>query len=128
MLKLLYIILAMATCFNTKPGDFLQHSEIEIHVPTTETEINKLLEVLETRNGEIIIEVTEGTVIDANGNGIDCNGCYIHYDNTEFSTGDTVITVFIYNPENNFIDDIIYRADFLKPEEKNYNDRNIICT
>lgn len=70
-----------------------------------------LLQVLENRNGKIIIEVNIGTVDDEKGNGTDIGNHYIKYDNAKFSKGDKIQSVFIYNPDNNYIDDILYRID-----------------
>lgn len=74
--------------------------------------MNKLKEILENRDGKIIIEVSNGTVTDSNGDGIDVCGYYRHYDN-RFSVGDMVQSVFVYNPQNNSVDDILYRVDTL---------------
>ena len=73
----------------------------------------KLLDALETRNGKIIIEVSSGTVLDDEGHGRDICGYYIKYDSSRFSAGDQVQSVFVYNPETNYIDDIISRTDTL---------------
>ena len=62
---------------------------------------------------KIIIEVIEGTVLDSEGNGIDTCGYYVKYDTKKFSEGDKVQTVLIYNPDTNYIDDILYRIDTL---------------
>lgn len=85
---------------------------IEIYYTRTQADFNRLTEVLENRNGKIIIEVSEGVVLDDDGNGSDCLENYIRYGN-EFSIGDRVRSIFVYNPENNAIDDIVYRYDFL---------------
>ena len=73
----------------------------------------KLLDALETRNGKIIVEVSSGTVLDNEGNGQDICGYYIKYDSSQFSAGDQVQSVFVYNPETNYIDDIVSRTDTL---------------
>lgn len=85
----------------------------QIYHVETESDLDALLDVLETRNGKIIIEVVNGTVDDAEGNGTDINGYYIQYDNTRFSEGDKVQSVFVYNPDNNSTDDILCRVDTL---------------
>ena len=69
--------------------------------------------ILENRNGKIIIEVIDGTVLDDNGNGTDITGKYIKYDSDRFSKGDKVQTAFIYNPKTNSFDDVLYRIDTL---------------
>ena len=73
----------------------------------------KLLDALETRNGKIVIEMSSGTVLDDEGNGQDVCGYYIKYDSERFSAGNEVQSVFVYNPETNYIDDIISRTDIL---------------
>ena len=78
----------------------------------TDDDMDRLKEVLENRNGKIIIEVSNGTVTDSNGDGVDVCGYYRHYDN-RFSVGDVVQSVFVYNPQNNSVDDILYRVDTL---------------
>lgn len=85
---------------------------IEIYYTRTQEDFDRITEVLENRNGKIIIEVSEGIVLDDNGNGTDYLGNYIKYRN-EFSIGDRVQSIFVYAPENNRIDDIVYRYDFL---------------
>ena len=77
----------------------------------SESDHDKLLDVLENRNGKIVIEISTGTVLDTDGNGQDISGYYRKYDSSRFSAGDRVQSIFVYNPENNFIDDILYRLD-----------------
>ena len=79
----------------------------------SDSDHDKLLDKLENRNGKIIIEVSNGTVLDNNGNGQDTCGYYVKYDSSRFSAGDEVQSVFVYNPDTNYIDDIIYRIDTL---------------
>lgn len=74
---------------------------------------NSLIELLENRKGQVIIEVLPGTVLDNSGNGIDVCGYYIHYDTNRFSANDCVQSILIYNPKNNALDDILYRFDIL---------------
>ena len=40
-------------------------------------------------------------------------GFYVKYDSERFHKGDKVQSIFVYNPETNYLDDIIYRADTL---------------
>lgn len=72
-----------------------------------------LLSNLQKRDGSIVIEISKGTVSDIEGNGVDASGYYRHYDTSKFSVGDSVQSVFIYNPDTNYIDDIICRVDTL---------------
>lgn len=71
---------------------------------------DKCYEALQHRDGKIIIEVVTGTVTGENGDGqIDYQG-YIKY-HGDLAVGTRVESVMIYNPDNNYIDDIMYRAD-----------------
>ena len=85
----------------------------EVFYIGSESDHEKLLDALENRNGKITIEVSSGTVLDDEGNGQDICGYYIKYDSSRFSAGDQVQSVFVYNPETNYIDDIISRTDTL---------------
>lgn len=86
---------------------------VQIYHIKTDEDFNRLTPVIENRNGKIIIEVSSGTVMDDNGNGIDICGYYRHYDTERFSKGNQVQSIFIYNPDTNYVDDIIYRMDTL---------------
>ena len=60
-----------------------------------------MTEILKNRNGKIIVEVIEATVSDDDG-----NACVM-------ISGFKVQTAFVYNSENNYLDDILYRVDTL---------------
>lgn len=90
-----------------------QDSQTAIYHVTTEKEYDTLFDALENRNGRIIIEISYGSVFDNDGNGADTLGYYRHYDNERFTEGDRIQSVFIYNPDTNFTDDILYRVDTL---------------
>ncbi len=85
----------------------------EIYFTRTQKDYDAMTEILENRNGNIIIEVIEATVLDDEGNGSDQFGFYVKYDSKRFSKGDKVQSVFVYNPDSNYIDDILYRIDTL---------------
>ena len=85
----------------------------EVFYISSESDHEKLLDALENRNGKIIIEVSSGTVLDDEGHGRDICGYYIKYDSERFSAGNEVQSVFVYNPETNYIDDIVSRTDTL---------------
>ena len=85
----------------------------EVFYIGSESDHEKLLDALENRNGKIVIEVSSGTVLDDAGNGQDVCGYYIKYDSSRFSAGDQVQSVFVYNPDTNYIDDIVSRTDTL---------------
>lgn len=90
-----------------------QDSQMVIYHVTTEKEYDTLFEALQNRNGRIIIQISYGSVLDNDGNGADTLGCYRHYDKERFAEGDRIQSVFIYNPDTNFTDDILYRIDTL---------------
>ena len=85
----------------------------EIYFTRTQKDYDAMTEILENRNGKIIIEVIQATVLDDEGNGSDQFGFYVKYDAKRFSKGDKVQSVFVYNPDTNYIDDILYRVDSL---------------
>ena len=85
----------------------------EVFYISSTNDHEKLLDALENRNRKIIIEVSNGTVLDNEGNGQDICGYYIKYDSERFSAGDQVQSVFVYNPDTNAIDDIVSRTDTL---------------
>ena len=85
----------------------------EIYFTRTQKDYDAMTEILENRNGKIIIEVIQATVLDDEGNGSDQFGFYVKYDSKRFSKGDRVQSVFVYNPETNYVDDILYRVDSL---------------
>lgn len=85
----------------------------EVFYISSASDHEKLLDALETRNGKIVIEVSSGTVLDDEGHGRDICGYYIKYDSERFSAGDQVQSVFVYNPDTNYIDDIVFRTDAL---------------
>lgn len=85
----------------------------EIYFTRTKNDYDAMTEILENRNGKIIIEVIQATVLDDEGNGSDQFGFYVKYDSSRFAKGDKVQSVFVYNPETNYVDDILYRVDSL---------------
>ena len=85
----------------------------EVFYIGSDSDHEKLLDVFENRDGKIVIEVSSGTVLDNEGNGKDICGYYIKYDSSRFSAGDQVQSVFVYNPDTNYIDDIVFRTDAL---------------
>lgn len=85
----------------------------EVYFTRTKNDYDAMTEILENRNGKIIIEVIEATLLDDYGNGSDQFGFYVKYDAKRFSKGDKVQSVLVYNPDSNYIDDILYRVDAL---------------
>lgn len=78
-------------------------------------------EILENRNGTLIIERCIGKCADIDGNGyvLEFPDEYISYKNVEnVKPGDTILTYFIYNPNTNYADDIMYRYDYVLDENE----------
>ena len=76
-------------------------------------------EMIQRRKGSIIIEKCIGKVTDTEGNGrlLNCTNpdyYYISYKSVENANiGDVILTYFVYNPDNNVEDDILYRFDVI---------------
>lgn len=85
----------------------------ELYFTHTKADYDRMTEILENRKGKIIMEVIEATVLDDDGNACDDFGFYVKYDSGKYEKGDRVQTAFIYNPETNYLDDILYRVDTL---------------
>ena len=85
----------------------------EVYFTRTKADYDRMTEILENRNGKIIVEVIEATVLDDEGNACDDFGFYVKYDSGKYEKGDRVQTAFVYNPENNYLDDILYEVDTL---------------
>lgn len=93
--------------------DLHRWDNTEVYFTRTQKDYDTMTEILENRKGKIIIEVIEATVLDDEGNGSDQFGFYVKYDSKRFSKGDKVKSVFVYNPDTNYVDDILYRVDSL---------------
>lgn len=82
-------------------------------------------EILENRNGVIIVERCIGIVSDKDtGDGIllntdDSYYNYIHYFPFGYplNNGTVMLSYMVYNPTNNFVDDILERYDFVLSRE-----------
>jgi len=85
----------------------------EVYFTHTKVDYDRMTKILENRKGKIIIEVIEATVLDDYGNACDDFGFYVKYDSGKYEKSDRVQTAFVYNPENNYLDDILYRVDTL---------------
>lgn len=76
-------------------------------------------EILENRKGTVIVERCIGIVTETDdikhGIILNDNNSYISYNNLEekLYEGTIVVTYFVYNADNNYIDDIIERYDFV---------------
>ena len=90
--------------------DTFKDFQTEIYYIDSKEESDKCYDALEHRDGKIIIEVVTGTVTNENGDGqIDYQG-YIKY-HGDLPVGTKVETMMVYNPANNYTDDVMYRAD-----------------
>lgn len=85
----------------------------EVYFTRTQKDYDAMTEILENRNGKIIIEVIEATVLDNEGNGSDQFGFYVKYDSSRFAKGNKVQSILVYNPNTNYVDDILYKVDSL---------------
>lgn len=104
----------MASSSMTAAGKGLDKlNNIEVYHTQSIEDYNNLTPILENRNGKMIIEVIEATVLDEQGNASDAFGFYVKYDTGQFAKGDKVTSVFVYNPDTNYTDDILYRWDTL---------------
>lgn len=78
-------------------------------------------DILANRQGKLIIEKCEGTVLDDEKNGAiqnaDSDYNYISYTDVDCTKGDTIVTYLIYNPETNYTDDVIERFDYVQKGE-----------
>ena len=85
----------------------------EVYFIRTKEDYDKMTEILENRNGKIIIKVIETTVLNNEGNASDAFGFYVKYESGKYTKGDRVQSVFVYNPDSNYSDDILYMIDSL---------------
>ncbi len=86
--------------------------ETETYYVKSQADYERSADAITHRNGKIIIQVVQGTVISDNGDGELDTGDYIKYD-ADLKQGDRVETVLVYNPATNYTDDVMYRADTL---------------
>lgn len=86
--------------------------ETEAYFIKSQADYERSTGAIAHRDGKIIIQVVQGTVISDNGDGELDTGGYIKYDD-DLEMGDRVETVLVYNPATNFDDDVMYRADTL---------------
>lgn len=120
-------IFTLTMCNGKEVGENPVHTVPEMERLEIVTECDRLeiidcnelsLDLLENRNGKLIIERVVGEVLDENGNGKVINApdgedLYIHYDMEKgFEVGDLVVSYCIYNPDSNAPDDIIERFDY----------------
>lgn len=82
---------------------------VKIFYTDSTEQFDRCTEALENRNGEIIVEIVHGTVLDDEGNGRLDSGYYIKYHTGK--KGDRIESIFVYNGNSTALDDIEYRQD-----------------
>lgn len=82
---------------------------VKIFYTDSTEQFDRCTEALENRNGEIIVEVVHGTVLNDEGNGQLDSGYYIKYHTGK--KGDRIESIFVYNAGSTALDDIEYRQD-----------------
>lgn len=86
--------------------------ETEIYYINSSEDFDRCAYAVQNRNGKIIIEVVRAVIISDNGDArITADGSYIKYSADDVKIGDMMETVLVYNPSNNYVDDVMYRAD-----------------
>ena len=69
---------------------------------------------LTSRKGTLLIEVDYGTVLNRKGDGVDDSGNYICYKRLgRLRKGTRIKSYFLYNPDTNYVDDVVYRYDVI---------------
>ena len=93
------------------PDNIWKSGKVEVVYSKTKDDTKKLNNMISHRKGKILINVVKGIVLDNKGNGKDTAGYYIGYNPKKYKKGDTVQSVFVFNPANNYEDDVLYRVD-----------------
>lgn len=111
--------------------EFYDNTAEELELLKVYNSADLTAEILENRNGDLIIEKVYGICIDDEGNGrqLDSNrdfkavhsgnfdaienNYYISYSNRNIRKGDIVLSYMIYNTDNNAVDDITDRYDYI---------------
>lgn len=91
---------------NTETG---ADNRVKIFYTDSKEQFDACTKALENRNGEIIVEIVHGTVLDDEGNGQLDSGYYIKYHTGK--KGDRIESIFVYNGNSTALDDIEYRQD-----------------
>lgn len=82
---------------------------IKIFYTDSTEQFDACTKALGNRNGEIIVEVVHGTVLDDEGNGQLDSGYYIKYHTGR--KGDRIESIFVYSTDSTALDNIEYRQD-----------------
>ena len=111
--------------------EFYDNTAEELELLKVYNSADLTAEILENRNGDLIIEKVYGICIDDEGNGRQLdnnrdfktvhsgdfesieNNYYISYSNRNIKKGDIVLSYMVYNTENNAVDDITDRYDYV---------------
>ena len=97
------------TTTNQSKAETGADDRVKIFYTDSTEQFDRCTEALENRNGEIIVEVVHGTVLDDEGNGQLDSGYYIKYHTGK--KGDRIESIFVYNADSTALDDIEYRQD-----------------
>ena len=112
----LAIIIVLTVLIFSSPSESKYYSKANDHIEIINS-CDLTIEELQSRNGKLIIEVVIGQVdnfVTGAGHILDNPDYYISYKGVEgISNGNIICTYFIYNPENNYEDDIMYRYDYI---------------
>lgn len=110
------ILLALTVLIFGAPSENKYYSKANDYISIVNS-YDLTIEELQSRNGKLIIEVVIGQVdnfVTGAGHQLDNPDFYISYSGVEgISNGNIICTYFIYNPENNYEDDIMYRYDYI---------------
>lgn len=97
------------TTINQSKAETGADDRVKIFYTDSKEQFDACTEALEKRNGEIIVEVVHGTVLDDEGNGQLDSGYYIKYHTGK--KGDRIESIFVYSTDSTALDDIKYRQD-----------------
>lgn len=109
------ILFSIGAAYAPKEMDYLTYAD-ELQLAEIIDSHDLTAEMLESRNGKLIIERVVGVVDNAEtGAGHEIGTDYfISYARIpDISKGDVICSYFIYNPSNNAIDDIEVRYDYI---------------
>lgn len=116
ILLALAILIALTVLIFSTPSESKYYSKANDHIEIINS-YDLTIEELQSRNGKLIIEKVIGQVdnfVTGAGHQLDNPDFYISYKGIDgISNGNIICTYFIYNPENNYEDDIMYRYDYV---------------
>lgn len=97
------------TTMNQSKTEMGADDRVKIFYTDGKEQFDACTKALESRHGEIIVEVVHGTMLDDEGNGQLDSGYYIKYHTGK--KGDRIESIFVYNADSTVLDDIEYRQD-----------------